>query len=74
MKTWKIITLVVLAVLALIVVLQNTAAVETHILFFTVIMPRALLLFLTLLVGVILGLLISFYRGRRTKANIGQSV
>jgi len=73
MKPWKIVTLIVLAVLAIIVVLQNTAAVETHILFFTLIMPRALLLFLTLLIGVILGLLISLYRDRRSKNRKTQS-
>ncbi len=68
MKTWKIVTLLVLGILALIVLFQNTAAVETHILFFTLIMPRALLLFLTLLIGFILGLYVSFYRRRRTEA------
>ncbi|MCF7804951.1 MAG: LapA family protein [Candidatus Marinimicrobia bacterium] len=66
MKTWKIITTLVVAVLVLIVVLQNTAAVETRILFFTLTLPRALLLFLTFLVGFILGLVVML-TGRRQK-------
>ncbi len=68
MKIWKIVTLIVLALLALIVVLQNTATVETQVLFFTLAMPRALLLFLTFLVGVILGLSVSFFRNRQSQA------
>ena len=45
----------VLVVLALIVVLQNTAAVETRILHLTLTMPRAALLFGALIVGFVLG-------------------
>lgn len=55
MKKAKIIGALVVAVLVLIVVLQNTQPVETKILFATVSMPRALLLFITLLVGFLLG-------------------
>ena len=55
----KLIVAAVLAVLVLIVVLQNTEAVETRILFLTLTMPRAALLFGTLIVGFVLGLLTS---------------
>ncbi len=51
------------ALLLIIIVLQNTAAVETKILFATVSMPRALLLAVALLVGFLLGL---FAAHRRT--------
>mgnify|MGYP005850131227 CR=1 FL=1 len=66
MKTWKIITTLVVAVLVLIVVLQNTAAMETQILFFTLTLPRALRLFLTFLVGFILGMVVKLSGKRRT--------
>jgi len=66
MKSWKIWTILVLGLLMLIIVLQNTAVVETQILFFTIALPRALLLFLTLLIGFLLGLYVSVYRRRRS--------
>ena len=42
------IIIVLLVVLAIIVIFQNTQAVETKLLFVTVTMPRALLLMVTL--------------------------
>lgn len=42
-----------------IVALQNTEAVETHILFATVTMPRAVLLLTTLVIGFASGILMS---------------
>jgi uncharacterized integral membrane protein len=51
----KIAAIAVLALLVLIVVLQNTESVETRILFFSIIMPRAALLFGALVVGFIIG-------------------
>ena len=57
MAKWKIVTIAVIALLTLIVVLQNTAIVETRILFLTISMPRAALLFGTLLIGFLLGVL-----------------
>lgn len=44
-------------IVVLIVVLQNTQSVETKILFVSFSMPRALLLAITLVVGIIAGLL-----------------
>jgi uncharacterized integral membrane protein len=46
--------------LLLVIILQNTAAVETKVLFVTLTMPRAVLLLGTTLVGFILGVLMSF--------------
>ena len=53
-KVKLIITLAV-AIITLIIILQNTAVVETKLLFVTVSMPLVLLLFMTLLIGFILG-------------------
>lgn len=66
MRNWKHITIFIIALLILIVVLQNTAVVETHLLFFTISMPRALLLFLTFLIGFLLGVFLTISRERRS--------
>jgi len=54
----------VVAILVVIIVLQNTQSVETRILFITLSMPRAVLLFVTLLIGFVLGLVTANWRGR----------
>ena len=59
MSKLKLLAIVVLAVLAVIVVLQNTQAVETRLLFATVTMPRAVLLLVTAVIGFALGVLVS---------------
>jgi len=61
----RIIIAIVIAILALIIVLQNTQAVETKLLLVTVTMPRAVLLFVTLLVGFVLGLITATWLSRR---------
>ena len=45
----------ILSVLVIVVVLQNTEEVPTKILFFTVSLPRAVLLFVTFLAGFVVG-------------------
>ena len=67
MRRYKLYVSALALVLLVIVILQNTAAVETRILFFTLSMPRALLLALATLVGFILGL-IAAGRSMRKKA------
>lgn len=57
------------ALLLIIIVLQNTAAVETRILFATVSMPRALLLAIALLVGFLLGLFAAHRRAARDESS-----
>ena len=52
----KIAGIALLALLVLIIILQNTESVETKILFFSITMPRAALLFGALVVGFIVGL------------------
>ncbi len=51
----KLFVIAVLAVLVMIVALQNTANVETRLLFATVTMPRAILLFVMLAIGFVIG-------------------
>ncbi|MGB2984301.1 MAG: LapA family protein [Phycisphaerae bacterium] len=61
----RIIIAIVAAILVIIVVLQNTQTVETKLLFVTLTMPRAVLLFVTLLVGFALGLITATWFSRR---------
>jgi uncharacterized integral membrane protein len=62
---FRLLAVAVVGVLAVILVLQNTETVETRIFFATVAMPRAVLLAVTFLLGVIAGLLIAFLRKRK---------
>lgn len=55
----------IVAILVIIVVLQNTQTVETKLLLVTITMPRAVLLFVTLLVGFSLGLITATWLSRR---------
>lgn len=57
------------ALLLIIIVLQNTAAVETQILFWPISMPRALLLALAMLVGFLLGLFAAHRRAAREEGS-----
>ena len=61
----RIVIAIVVAILAVIVALQNTQAVETKLLLVTITMPRAVLLFVTLLVGFALGLITATWLSRR---------
>jgi len=53
----KVVLVAILALLAVIVLLQNMATVETKLLFWAIPMPRALLLLITLGIGFVAGLL-----------------
>ncbi len=53
----KIGTAALVAIVLVIVILQNTQQVETKLLFFTITMPSAVLLFTMLAVGFVLGIL-----------------
>ena len=57
MSKLKIGVVAALAIVLVIVILQNTQQVETKILFLTMTMPRAVLLFAAIVVGWVLGLL-----------------
>ena len=67
MSKTKAVIIAVVGLLVLIIVLQNTQAVETKLLFFSVTMPRAVLLFGTMLIGFALGVLTASRIGRRRK-------
>jgi lipopolysaccharide assembly protein A len=57
MNRLKIVAIAVLGLVVVIVVLQNTQAVETKLLFLTVTLPNAALLFGTLIIGFAVGVL-----------------
>ena len=57
MNKLKLVTISLVSLVVLIVVLQNTQAVETNLLFLTVTMPNAALLFGTLIIGFAMGVL-----------------
>ena len=67
MSKIKLISLLVLTIVAIVLVLQNTQAVETKLLFVTVTMPRAALLGLTLLLGFACGILVALGVGKKRK-------
>jgi len=70
MKKLKIIIVAVISILALIIFVQNTAVVETKLLFMTISMSRALLLILTFGLGFATGLIVSFMLRRSDKSEI----
>lgn len=57
MNKFKLIVAGVILLLVVIVLLQNTEAVETKILFLTITMPRVLLLLVTFILGFVGGLI-----------------
>nr|WP_320015163.1 LapA family protein [uncultured Desulfobacter sp.] len=56
----KLISGLILVAITLVIFFQNTQAVETHFLFWTMTMPRAALLAITMLIGIFIGMLIAF--------------
>ena len=67
MKRFKLIFTAILALLCIIIILQNTGPVETKLLFLSITMPRAILLMGTTLIGFALGVLVSFFFQRKDK-------
>lgn len=63
---------VALAILIGIVIFQNTEPVETRILFMKITMPRAGLLAVTLLIGVVLGFLLKLGWSARRAKNVNK--
>jgi uncharacterized integral membrane protein len=68
MKKLTLIIILVATVLGIVVVLQNTETVDTKILFITVSMPRAVLLFVATMFGFAIGVLVSIALLRKGKA------
>ena len=71
MKNPKLVGILVIAVLILIVILQNMESVSTKILFVTITMPRAALLFIALAIGFIAGLVVAATTRRGDRPSIG---
>lgn len=65
MERFKLISAAILALLGIIIILQNTEPVETKLLFLSITMPRAILLLGTTLIGFSLGVIASFFFRRR---------
>jgi len=61
-EPWRKTIIAILAALTVVIVLQNLERVDTRILFFTISMPRALLLTLTALAGFAVGMLTALKR------------
>lgn len=68
MNRIKQIAAIVLGVVGIIIAIQNTASVETRLLFVTVTMPRAVLLFITLLIGFVSGIFASMVMKKKRVA------
>ena len=71
MNKLKVVTIAVVSLVVLMVVLQNTQAVETNLLFLTVTMPNAALLFGTLIIGFSLGVLTAGHIVSIAKRTVG---
>jgi uncharacterized integral membrane protein len=67
MRNFKLITASVLVILVAIVVVQNREPVETHLLFVSVVMPHAILLFIASATGFALGVLLTMSLKTRRK-------
>jgi lipopolysaccharide assembly protein A len=65
MKKLKMIIALFLMAIGAIIVLQNTEAVQTQLLWYSITMPRAILLILTALVGFALGVIVCFSTMKR---------
>jgi uncharacterized integral membrane protein len=59
MRNLKLIAAAILAILVAVLVVQNTEPVETHLLFATVAMPHAVLIFISSAAGFALGVLLT---------------
>ena len=68
MNRFKMISIAVLAILGVIIILQNTEQVETRILFLSITMPRAILLMGTTLIGFALGVLVALFFPRKEQS------
>jgi len=68
MRNLKIITASILAILVVIMVVQNREPVATHLLFATLVMPHAVLLFVTAGTGFALGVLLALSVNTKYKA------
>ncbi len=67
MKKTKLIAVLAAILLCVVVILQNTDPVNIYFLFKTFTLPKAILLGLTLLIGIAVGMLVDWRSARRKK-------
>lgn len=60
----KMIGIIIVVILALIILVQNTYSVTLHFLFWQISMPQVVLIFIALVIGIILGYGASLVRKR----------
>jgi uncharacterized integral membrane protein len=70
MRKLKLTIVVVLSLILILLVVQNTASVQAHFLGFTTEMSLVVLLFLTGAIGFVAGLMLGFYLKRRDAKTI----
>ena len=70
MRNFKLVIASLLAILVAIVVVQNREQVATHILFATVMMPHAILLFITAAAGYALGVILTLSLSTKRKQTL----
>ena len=68
MHKLKLTGILLLTILGIILIAQNTESVETQFLFVKVSMPRAVLLMVTMMIGICLGLFSALLISRRNPA------
>jgi uncharacterized integral membrane protein len=77
MRKVKLIAIVVVSILTIIILVQNTEPVQARVLFWTVPMSRALLMMLTFVLGFVIGILVPTYflrkAGGKAKSGPGAS-
>jgi len=74
MRTFKIICIVVLLVLAAVFTYQNTAVMQLNFLFWSVSMSGCLMLLIIMFSGIIIGLLLSLFNTRRKSRKAKESI
>ena len=67
---YKMLTVLVLAILVVLFIIQNVAVVEIEFLFWSVQMSRSLLIFILLAVGFVIGGFVhSYFKHKKTRVN-----
>jgi len=70
MTRTKTILLIITTIILLIIIIQNSESIQTDILFITIIMPRVVLLLVTLLIGFVAGIGFSMKFIKNNKSKI----
>ena len=64
----KTLTVLICSLVVLIMMLQNTQSITIHILFWQIVLPQILLIFLTLLAGLLIGYLLATLKSGHRKS------